>query len=405
MMDHSSTPLKPDHRKTACADNLEGDVDPPHCCRDDSHTLRKLMKKGVSPLAKLLEMFGDVLPIFDTKFLSDLDDFAQANPESAIDVVRVLMHGPSETLRSLQGVNIARYMVSALPNSLEMLVELCGKAGPDFSYSLLEMMSVESICALAQANAALASQLLFFVAHKVSLRDDELFKACCTLAENRNFETLDNVLGILEDRVDDHAVVPFVCSLFPLENCGLFCRALKVLSRHVVNGPSFNMVMEVIRRTLPTCNEQVIAAICGFFECVVSQDEMQDVIFDKDFLDIVIEWGSGCYPFHVKETAALLLCQIIKSPKRREDETVLASLPVAECILDLLETDTSNRVELLQGIEGFLHFFSDCEVPEPLVELLVNRQDLFEGMVSDSDRIACSSAKHILKMISSYSLL
>ena len=186
-----------------------------------------------------------------------------------IDVVRVLMHGPDETLKALKGANIARYMVSSLPNSLEMLVELCGKAGPDFSYSMLELMTVESICVLAQANAALASRLFFFVAQKVSLADDVLFKACCILAQNRNFETLDNVLGILEDRVDEHAVAPFVCSLFPLENCQLFCRALKVLSRHVVNGPSFRMVMEVIRLTLPTCDEQVIAAICGFFECVV----------------------------------------------------------------------------------------------------------------------------------------
>ena len=54
-----------------------------------------------------------------------------------------------------------------------------------------------------------------------------------------------------------------------------------MLSRHAVNGSSFHMVMEVIRLTLPTCDEQVIAAICGFFECVVSQDEMQNVIFDK----------------------------------------------------------------------------------------------------------------------------
>ena len=127
-----------------------------------------------------------------------------------IDVVRVLMHGPDETLKALKGANIARYMVSSLPNSLEMLVELCGKAGPDFSYSMLELMNVESICVLAQANAALASRLFFFVAQKVSLADDVLFKACCILAQNRNFETLDNVLGILEDRVDEHAVAPFV---------------------------------------------------------------------------------------------------------------------------------------------------------------------------------------------------
>ena len=38
------------------------------------------MKKGVWPLAKMDEMFGGILRVFNRKFLSDLDDFAQANP-------------------------------------------------------------------------------------------------------------------------------------------------------------------------------------------------------------------------------------------------------------------------------------------------------------------------------------
>lgn len=326
-------------RRSVVSDDVSNDV--LYCERGTAHVLRKLMKQGISPAAKMHELFGDKVPVFDRKFLSDLDAFVEVDPNATIQIVRHLVHGPPQNLWNFKGERLMKCMISGLPESLDVLIEICNASGPDLLCTFLDNGGLECISNLTSLCPSSAAMLLLSVVRNCVVSDDIVFKICQSLVATCDLEAQKYVLEILAFfDLDD--VVSFVCSMFPLRNKDCFIAALDLLASRAVTGESFSCVMAAIQECLPTRDERLIHAICNFLEAVVSQEEMKEFIFQDDFSRMVMEWGTGDYPFGVKEMATILLCQIAKAAQNKDDEKALMNLPMIDCILSLLETDTSH---------------------------------------------------------------
>lgn len=395
------SPRAAKHGDMLCEDVSNGVL---YCERGTAHILRKLMKQGISPVAKLHELFGDAVPIFDMKFLSDLDAFVEVDPDAAIQIVLHLVHGPPQNLWNFKGGRLMKHLISALPDSLNALVEICNASGPDLLCTFLENGGLECVSNLTTVCPSSAAMLLLSIIRKSVVSDDVVFKICQVLAATCDPEAQKCVLEILAS-LDLDDVVSFVCGMFPLRNEDCFISALNLLASRGVTGSSFSRVMTAIQECLPTKDERLIHAICNFFEAVVAQEEMKEFIFQEEFLRMVVDWITEDYPFGVKEMAVLLLCQIAKAAQNKDDERVMMNLPVIDCILSLLETDTSHRLELLQGVEVFLSFFNDTALPESMAMSLLSAQELFESMVFDEDKLVSAFSKQIMEIISNCTLL
>jgi hypothetical protein len=401
----SYKPLGPPHdsSRARIVGDCECDAVPAQVCsRADSHHFRKLLAQSISPLTELQSAYESEIPIFDDKFLRDLDNFSVLDPIATSDVLGFLWDGPDTNFTRFSGQFSIPCFVRDLPHSFAVVTSLLERCGPVFHQHFLANDGIGAIGHFIGSDSEFVARCLLSVSRSGS-EDGRIIEICRALFELEIRDVDETISVILGELPVSPEIVGLVLNMLKrIEDEGTMGNLLRVLTNfgtveHIEN--LIPVVQEHIGRFLGTENRSLQSEICNFLDSVADFGLAE--IVGTGAIDLFIGWAQGESSFLVKERAVLLLCQIVNKISTW-DMAVLNQHPIVECLTSFLYTNCQELHEVIQALDFAVSCLDDAN---QALEILQEAEDVICDLCNHHNLIVAHSASHLLAFMREGALL
>jgi hypothetical protein len=387
------------HNRLALHRTECGGTQPIICGRRDSHETRKLFRKSGSIAEAFAAKFPESLPIFDSKFLRDLDGLAEIDFNAVMTILGFFIAGPPENFEHFVGTVTVPRLLKSLPEGLPALcslLELCGSA---FRQTFLAADGLDSIIPCLPAYPLLVVRVLLTIAPIAEDRAASIVECCSTLLAMGDPEIATISFQVLSQLSPSELTAGVLVTEFPLITNEVVLPAALSSMAPVIDYVDIGVILAHLQTFFLTGSDDVRGAICDFLELVVDRAFL--TILEPGNLGVIVDWANGDHPFAVKEHAILILSELVRSC----DDDQLASIltfPVLSCLTAFLGSNSDELHEVLQAIEFIIQVAPDVgSVADELMECA----DLIGQLASDANTLVSNIALHLQAFLASTMLM
>jgi hypothetical protein len=377
---------------------MSADDAAPICRRRESHRLRKLFLHSPTVSFELVRSCDGQIPIFDAKFLRDLDGYFSKHPDDGMIILDFLGQGPVQNLENFPGTLTIPYLLSRLPDSFAIVANLTEICGFVFRTNLLRKQPITFLRQFLSEFSLPVARILLALTPLCLEQTDVLFALCSQLVATCEILTTQLTFRILVELPFSRPVAELVMAvLAQIEDERLLAAGLKVLSNaadscelDVFVDPLFN----AIGRFISTGHDELQESICEFLETMI--ENAFDWIFESTTVEFVLQWIDGDCPFQVKQRAIMLLCELVQSCPGAQVPHLL-EFPVVECLMLFLTVDTSALREVLQALEVIVDRTDDLS---NVIPAIADCGSVLEDLAAyDNDVEIVEGATHLLPLL------
>jgi hypothetical protein len=196
-----------------------------------------------------------------------------------------------------------------------------------------------------------------------------------------------------------HPVAELVTAvLTQVEDECLLAAALKVLSNAADSCELDAFVVPIfnaIQRLVSTEHDELQKSICEFLETMI--EKAFDWMFESTTVEFILHWVDGECPFHVKQRAVMLLCELVLSCPAAQVPH-LFGFPVVECLTPFLKMDTKELREVLRALEVIVDGMDDLSDVIPAIADSASVLEELAAHGDDADIV--KGAAHLLSLLS-----
>lgn len=382
----------------------EGKLFCPPC---DSHELRKLMQKGICPNEMIYTKFGGKIPIFDKKFLSDVDSLFAVNANAAMETVQMLMSGPHSNCDQFPGKKLLEYVIPNFPASLDFLSHCVHTFGSDFAENAIEAGVIPILSNFIDGNAFEVSQILTGFSERLDELDHDeyvgLFEALWNTGDLRAMMNTINLLAnttvgvniavtLIPPITDEDLLICFFDRIF----CDRFKEVESLDESCIVT------ILQKVHEYWSTTHEDLMMHILVFLGMFSTNPVTLSYLFTQNVIPNLIELASDGFSFKIRKRAVFVLCQLIECSDAETIEKFAAEPGVIDCLLEVLGTRGNKAIELLHALDRILEAET---ASDEMIAMVVESRDLLEELAGDENPDTAGAARNIISFLRTCTLM
>lgn len=400
------------------------------------HNYIKQMKSGVSPLGLILKDYDEVgIPIFSTKFLTEVVDFLLTNPDESLELIDYILSGPENNILRIPHYEIIKIFLDNVPLSLDLLAKyLIRMKGQSYVTNyfmecggfgiLLKCMNVSqnyyNIALIFEAisNASLIynmkSDEVICAAYysdpddsfSINVSDDEQLPE--SMRDEKTFRDISNKLmqtgdheiqslllhafANISEKTEQfkYIIADHVAAVFhTLKSNDLRTLAFTILSTSLdedQSPPQLSTIWHQVPRILRYGDFELTSALCSFVKTVVTTYSA-DYICDSELFGQFVAFAKDECPYKIKESIASCLAYIISNCNEENLHKVVQPEVVA-LFHDFIDDESNDSlVPILHALTAIVQRHQDQRAIDDIVQFadeIEELQDSLDDLVSDA---------------------